>query len=926
MNIMKTNMLLLDNRIKKDDAENSTVEAPIPSPAPDAKTGMKALMFQGMQNLMADPSLAKQVGIMNEDSDDNKNNNASNIAFKGVFNNAAITAKNTATAVGNKMKQYSLAGIMMASTLLPSVLTLTGCKDRESITNISVKVDVDQQAMMALIASLQSTLTQMLLTQQMTLEEFNKYMEQTEAWRKQVEQRLANFELILTSMADNIFDLNNNVKNGFDENNAYQRLIISMLEQFMTRDEAIELFNKLFAEVASGNKSVAQALAEIMEALHLVNQNLNTIIANQDRAYAQMEDVKGVLQNIEGNTAEARDAAVASYERLGVINNTLVEGFNNVSGQLSKLDGDMKFGFAATAQAINLSTQQLGNFINRGVMTIVANNNWNAMMVKAAIDYNTQITKEGNAQIEKFYKEFIAGKLTAEEFAQKMLDVVNSIDSKMDTLINSFNSYAENMQKAAKYALIELRKGNLTAAQTKELVKDVISNQQKAYAMLETMNQNIDKLDDDVIKGNQQVVTMLKWLGYTEAQIAGMSTAAIRQAIRGASDKLIATLGGKLDTIIDKMNNGGLSDSEGIAQMIALLEQIAGDVSEIKSSVADLNAKFDALMSRINKLVQYARGSYYENKYQSGVVTYIAGELNGIGNDIKDIKATEEAILEKLENGESLTAEEMEIIIARLGNGIHQDLSGVKALLRADVAQNNVIINLVARAVQQLNGLGSISQDILNEIANLGDNLDGLSAISDKLDALIEAVNNLSTKFDKYAKSALDAHAQEIAFLRNIKNKTNVIIEQNQTLINQGRQAEIQRAQIDNDIKSLKNLVRQINAKLGRSITPEELDSILAKHDADNQAFYAELISKTTLNPQDYTDALEYLTQLAEILVTGQGQTNQNLLTLIELVKKYPQYKDQIIEAINNITIEVTCQGDCDHNNQVTEGIIQIVQ
>ena len=922
MNITKTNMLLLDNnKIRKDDADNTTVAAPVPSTT-EPKTGINALMFQGMQNLMANPALAKEVGVMNDDTAANSVAKSyvapfsSNVAFKGgKFANAFKT-------------------LAVSSAVALAAATLTSCNDKEyisvpateDITNVEVNVTVDTSAMTALIGMMQSTLTQMLLQQQLSYEQFQKYMEKMDAWQKQVDQRMANLELILTNMADNIFDIKNNVKQGFDENNAYQAMIVGMLEQFMTRDEAIALFNKLFAEVAAGNKTVSQALAEIMKELKLVNQNLDTIIANQDRAYEQQKQVLTTLSMIEGNTAEARDIAKAQYQQLKTINNTIVDGNNKVVSSINHLDGDMKYGFAATAQAIGWQTYQLGDYINKGVMSIIANNNWNASMVKAAIDYNTQITKEGNDLAAEYYAKFEAGMITAEELANKLIEIAEDIDSKMDTLIANFNNYANNMQKAAAIAINELRYGNYTATQTKELVKDVIANQQKAYAMLEIMNQNIEKMDDDVVKGNQQVVAMLKWLGYTEAQISAMSTAAIRDAIRNAGNKIIATLGDQLDTIIENMSNDpNTSNAFYLQQVVALLEQVAADVSEIKGSVADLNAKLDALLAKVENIRKYAKANYYENKYQSGVVTYIAGELTKVGNDIADIKTTEEAILEKLENGDSLTAEEMEIIIARLGNGIHQDLSGVKALLQADVAQNGILINLVAKVSNQLKGLGSISQQILNEIANLGDDLEGLQGISDKLDELIAAVNNLSAKFDQYAKSALNAHAQEIELLKNVQANSDKIVDQNQTLINQVKKANIQLTQIDNDINSLKNLIKNLEGKLGRSITPEELDEILSKHDAANQEFYANLISKTTLNPKDYTTALEYLTKLGEILVTGQKLTNDQLAELIELVKKYPQYKDQIIEAINKIKVEVTCQCDCDDNTGVHEGVIQII-
>ena len=77
---MKTNMLSLNNKFLKEDAGNTPVETPIPSTT-DPQKGMKALSFLGMQNLMANPKLAQEVGVINNNSD---------MSFKGgKFANAA---------------------------------------------------------------------------------------------------------------------------------------------------------------------------------------------------------------------------------------------------------------------------------------------------------------------------------------------------------------------------------------------------------------------------------------------------------------------------------------------------------------------------------------------------------------------------------------------------------------------------------------------------------------------------------------------------------------------------------------------------------------------------------------------------------------------------------------------------------------------
>ena len=98
MNITKTNMLSLDNKIKKDGAVNAVVSTSAASKA-QSNAGINALMFQGMQNLMANPMLAKKTGVMNDepkaDAEAAKSYIApysSNIAFQGTASKTMKTA------------------------------------------------------------------------------------------------------------------------------------------------------------------------------------------------------------------------------------------------------------------------------------------------------------------------------------------------------------------------------------------------------------------------------------------------------------------------------------------------------------------------------------------------------------------------------------------------------------------------------------------------------------------------------------------------------------------------------------------------------------------------------------------------------------------------------------------------------------------
>ena len=126
MNIMKTNMLLLDNkRIMKEETSNGTVvQAPVPE-TNDSQKGMNALSFQGMKNVMANPQLSSKLA------------NVATTAKEGIKNNGA----------------KALAGMMLVSTLLPSAM-LVSCDKINIDEKQEQSVVVDVSAMVAMLEKL----------------------------------------------------------------------------------------------------------------------------------------------------------------------------------------------------------------------------------------------------------------------------------------------------------------------------------------------------------------------------------------------------------------------------------------------------------------------------------------------------------------------------------------------------------------------------------------------------------------------------------------------------------------------------------------------------------------------------------------------------------------------------------------------------
>ena len=752
MNIMKTNMLLLDNRIRKDDGDKTTtVAAPVPSTV-QPQTGMKALMFQGMQNLMANPGLAMNVGVMKEDVA-----NENTAKPQAASSNISFQGKKT---------------IAMSVLMALAAMGLTSCNDKEVITvppatyENNVVVNVDLSAVTALVTMMQTTLTQMLLQQQLSYEQFNKYMEQMAQWQNQMNQRFANLEAILKDMGDNIID----IENGVSENNALQQMIIQLLvRNGMSQDAANMLLMKLIQEVKDGKKTIEQAMQEILEQLNLVNNNLSTIIANQDRAYEQQKEVISILKSIKGDTQEMKDAVRLANTQLTDINNTIIDGNRQVVSSISQLDADLQAGIAYIAQVVGWSTSEVIAYMNKLGIDITNSNAWNAAMIIAAINYNTEVTQQGNQTLAELKAKFEAGLITAEQYANEMLNVLNSINAKVGTLIQDFNSYASNMQSAVRAALAELRMGNITAARANMLLVEVLKNQNKAYAMLEIMNQNIEQIDVDMDAGldalaaklgcsTTQIVNTLKWLGYSDAKIAGMNTAAIINAIKNAR----FDLGDKLNAILNKIGDGNNAlTQEEIDTIIALLQSIDQGVENNGNALDDIKAMFKTLLDKIDAYAQAALG--YFNDY-SKVLAEIKAEIANLGNKvnilIQKANTAEEQRAQMLEEIKNIKAQINQIIAQKpitpqeLNEMLDYYTKELIAKLQINPADYSTIEELLADIDAKMEYQAQ-SNKILLEILEAVKNLDKTAPdYNDKLNEIIELMKNF--KFECNCKCDCD--------------------------------------------------------------------------------------------------------------------------------------------------------------------------
>ena len=149
MNINATELLLLNKKIKFGEAggnndvkEGSNPNVILPSPEENKpQTGMNALMFQGLNNVVSNPDLSTATGtnlsFLRETAPEQTAENAEKEYVAPYKSNIAFQ--------GGKFKSLAL-GAMMALAALGGTASLTSCSPEEP-ANISQTVSVDMTAL-----------------------------------------------------------------------------------------------------------------------------------------------------------------------------------------------------------------------------------------------------------------------------------------------------------------------------------------------------------------------------------------------------------------------------------------------------------------------------------------------------------------------------------------------------------------------------------------------------------------------------------------------------------------------------------------------------------------------------------------------------------------------------------------------------------
>lgn len=407
-----------------------------------------------------------------------------------------------------------------------------------------------------------------------------------------------------------------------------------------------------------------------------------------------------------------------------------------------------------------------------------------------------------------------------QEEANKKLDtIINSnmsIEEKLDAIKNlvgtikvSLDDIKASLDRAEKdrAEFKELLKEN--NANVKELIeqgKTIIASDSARNAKLDNlanaiknlnidMNSGIDKLADKLNMSTNQLIAVMKQLGYRQEQITKMTAAEILAAIKENTAETkkngeIMLVGfNNLEGIIKDYGAKGEAFAKDVLNYIAavgfemnrnfgnlIAEVKAGRVSldDIKALIAAMNKNIEqngeAAKDNIDKILNYIAAVGYDMNRN---FTAILNAINNGGKGAEEIKALLEKVLEKQDANSKAIIEAMSNIKV---DGGKIDLSSIEAMLKDLLAQSKKNGNTLSSIDGKLDVIQITEQAILdkiNAVAHKGDQiceradafmtevLDKLGKQSDagKYDdtKLLEALKGLSNLIDNKTDKLLDA-------------------------------------------------------------------------------------------------------------------------------------------------------------------------
>ncbi len=674
MNINANELLLLNKKIKFGEGVNlggntsdAGKSAAVLAPAPEAngpQSGMNALMFQGLNNVTTNPTLATELKVMNEAAPQQTEDKAANEYIAPYKSNLAFQGK------ASKMKTLAMAALMGLATLGASS-ALTSCDDKEYIPvypempDVNVTVNIDFAAIQSMFAQMQELWQKMLELQQIT----NEQLQQNNEFMKQLIEMYKNGQADANAFYEQMY-------NFMMSSETNQKTIIELLTQNgMKQDEANKFLQEIMQEVKDGNLTAAKAWEKIVEILGDISNKLDGVFDKINDIFENNVEMKDEVQ---ASLDRIESLVEAGNAKVDVTNNLLTELINKYeNGSLSKED-----------------LQKLLDAISKNGDKIDSTNDLLGQM------------KDQDKELQAEILNYIAA--VGFEMNRNFGDLIeavknNTVDlSDVKALLESLNQKVDQNTEAGK--------------ENTEAILNYLGA--IGFEMVSNMNKILDEIGNNTAKLNELAMLLAKMQDQDEK---------FQKNILTLIENLGSEITGKLDNIIGKFDQYDFS-LDGVEQLLAkiqaqdekfqkevidLLNKVVGEVgnntTELKN-ISQLLAKMENQSAEFQKNVLNAIDKLGVDISKDLTNIFNAIE-NGNSGSSKNIEALLEKVLEKLDTMDNNQQASAKAIIEAIGNikidgGGNIDISSLEKMVAELidlVSKNNGLLESIDGKMDVLN-------------------------------------------------------------------------------------------------------------------------------------------------------------------------------------------------------------------------------
>lgn len=546
-----------------------------------------------------------------------------------------------------------------------------------------------------------------------------------------------------------------------------------------------------------------------------------------------------------------------------------------------------------------------------------------------------------------------------EELATLMPNLVESIDDKGNKHLKNADAIQKEFEYAEKLATLNQNQTVLDAESTfKEKIDDIekyqdqISNLQARMAMGGTVN-GMTFIPFNESQLNQMEIEML-----TLQQKIATSSNDMRSNLNTVVNSILSInnvkmddgLSQQIDKITSKLNLEGLSPEEitNKANVIASLAtklnnlQISSDDSVIertKEDIKRLGTELGLTDNRIDLFIASILDAKEAVKQSSVVfepviqrskdVEQVTAELSDVFKKTADDISPLNAAIQKLEEGKSLTADEIVNLMQKV-DGFSEAVTNENGVL---VVNKDIVKGLREDSIksfgdilkakeEQVNG---IEKQTYKELESYGIQIDGIKNVAEAMQALATAKQEVDRDIRTLMRDpelSKDSKGQE--FLGGLQHKKAVIVEGRNTL----QSIEEVRGQLDELKGKADPLLRAVGT------TADANDKLTGSNNKLNGSNNTLINSSNTLiNSNDklndsYTETVEVLTELQKKLDDVHKRQDQEEYNRRRMRKSSKEYQESLKKSIELKKEEIGLleQGGKDPSQLVPNKVITTVK